>query len=203
MSILREWFGPCKDKIWRQLSAEIGADFVDGGLWRGNKVEAHVKEWTVTLDIYTVSSGHSHNYYTRMRAPFVNADGFRFLAYRHGIFTGLGKFLGMQDVAVGFPDFDRDFVIKGNDETRLRQFFSYEKIRSLLQAQPDVRFEVVDDEGFFGAEFPKGVDELRLQARGVIKDVNRLKQFFELFAVTLDQLCMMGSAYLNKPDVVL
>ncbi len=203
MSILRDLFGPSKDEIWRQLCAEIGANFVDGGFWRGNKVQAHVKQWTVTLDIYTVSSGRSHQQFTRMRAPYVNADGFRFLVYRCGVFTDLGKLLGMQDVEVGFPDFDRDFVIKGNDEARLRQFFSYEKIRSLLHAQADVRFEVVDDEGFFGAEFPKGVDELRLQARGVIKDMIRLKQFFELFAVTLDQLCMMGSAYLNDPDVVL
>ena len=203
MSILREWFGPSKDEIWRQLCSEIGADFVDGGFWRGNKVQSHVKQWTVTLDIYTVSSGHSHQHYTRMRAPYVNADGFRFLVYRRGVFTDLGKLLGMQDVEVGFPEFDGQFVLKGNDQARLRQFFSYEKIRSLLQAQPDVRFEVVDDEGFFGAEFPKGVDELRLQARGVIKDVNRLKQFFELFAATLDQLCMMGSAYLNEPDVLL
>ncbi len=201
MSVLRDWFGPSKDEIWRQLCTEVGADFVDGGFWRGNKVQSHVKQWTVTLDIFTVSSGHSHHHFTRLRAPYVNADGFRFLVYRRGVFSGLGKILGMQDVEIGFPDFDRDFVIKGNDQARLQQFFSYEKIRSLLQAQPDVRFEVVDDEGYFGAEFPQGVDELRLRTRGVIRDLSRLKQFFELFAVTLDQLCMMGSAYLNEPGV--
>jgi hypothetical protein len=26
------WFGPSKDEVWRQLSQEIGADFVDGSL---------------------------------------------------------------------------------------------------------------------------------------------------------------------------
>jgi len=203
MAILRAMFGPSKEEIWRQLSAEIGAQYVAGGFWRGDRVQARHKEWTVTLDIYTVSTGHAHVQYTRLRAPYVNADGFRFLVYRAGIFSELGRRLGMQDVEIGREDFDRDFVIKGNDEARLNWFFSNEKIRALLQAQPDVRFEVVDDEGWFGADFPQGVDELRFQVRGVIKDLDRLKQLFELFAATLDELCAMGSAYLNRPDVEL
>ncbi|MGA2263021.1 MAG: DUF3137 domain-containing protein [Acidobacteriota bacterium] len=203
MSILRELFGPSKDEIWRQLCSEIGASFVDGGFWHAKKVQARVKQWTVTLDIHTVSSGRSHQHFTRIRAPFVNADGFRFLVHRAGIFSELGKHLGMQDVEVGFPDFDRDFIIKGTDESHLRRFFASEKLRSLLQAQPSVRFEVLDDEGWFRADFPEGVDELRFQVRGVIKDTDRLKQLFELFAVSLDQLCSMGSAYQNRPDVEL
>ena len=31
------WFGPSKDEMWRQLSQEIGAEFVLGGLWDGSK----------------------------------------------------------------------------------------------------------------------------------------------------------------------
>ena len=27
------WFGPSKDEVWRQLSQEIGAEFVEGGFW--------------------------------------------------------------------------------------------------------------------------------------------------------------------------
>ena len=42
--------------MWRQLSEEIGAEFVEGGFWKGeSKVQAHVGPWTVTLDTYTVS----------------------------------------------------------------------------------------------------------------------------------------------------
>jgi hypothetical protein len=201
MAILRELFGPSKAEIWQQLSDRIGARFVDGGFWRGDRVEARVKEWTVTLDIYTVSTGHTHVNYTRMRAPFVNADGFRFLVYRAGLFSELGKRFGMQDIEIGRPEFDRDFVLKANDEAHLNWMLGNDRIRELLQAQPDVRFEVVDDEGWFGADFPDGVDELRFQVRGVIKDMALLKQLFELFAVTLDELCAMGSAYQRRPEV--
>jgi hypothetical protein len=57
MGMLRQIFGPSRDEVWRQLCNEIGADFVEGGFWKGNKVQARVKEWFVTLDTYTVSTG--------------------------------------------------------------------------------------------------------------------------------------------------
>ncbi|MBN1570112.1 MAG: hypothetical protein JXA73_19875 [Acidobacteria bacterium] len=118
MDILRKIFGPSQNEIWQQLCKEIGADFVEGGFWRGNKVQARVGEWTVTLDTYTVSTDKRHVTYTRMRAPYVNTDGFRFAVYRKNIFSGIGKFFGMQDIEVGDPEFDRDFILKANDETK-------------------------------------------------------------------------------------
>jgi len=36
---------------------------------------------------------------------------------------------------------------------------------------------------------------------GVIKDVERLKQLFELFAETLDHLCRIGSAYERAQEI--
>jgi hypothetical protein len=75
-------FGPSKDETWQRLAHEIDADFIDGGFWKGSKVQAHVGPWTVTLDTYTVHTGHAHFTYTRMRAPYVNPEGLRFTAYR-------------------------------------------------------------------------------------------------------------------------
>jgi hypothetical protein len=48
--------------------------------------------------------------------------------------------LGMQDVEVGMPEFDRDFIIKGNDEGKLRQLFANPKIRELIAGQKDIDF---------------------------------------------------------------
>jgi hypothetical protein len=38
---------------------------------------------------------------------------------------------------------------------------------------------------------------------GVIRDLDRLKTLYELFAETLNQLCLMGSAYEKDPQVEL
>jgi hypothetical protein len=197
------WFGPSKDEVWRQLSQEMGAEFVDGGFWKGSKVQVHVKPWTITLDTYSESSGESSVTYTRMRAPYINPEGFRFTIYRKGIFSALGKLLGMQDIEVGDPDFDEAFIIKGNDESKVVSLFSDTRIRQMIQDQPKIRLDVKDSEGWFGPTFPEDVDEVRFQIAGVIKDIERLKALFELFAAVLDQLCRIGSAYKQEPGVTL
>jgi len=203
MGMLRELFGPSKDEVWRQLSKEISADFIEGGFWRGSKIEASVKEWTVTLDTFVVSTGKTHITYTRMRAPYLNKDGFRFRIYRKGCFSELGKLLGMQDIEVGYPEFDDEFIIQGNDEKKLRLLFANPTIRRSIEAQPKISLEVRDDEGWFGAHFPEGVDELYFQVIGVIKEVERLKLLYELFAETLDHLCDIDSAYKDDPQIEL
>jgi hypothetical protein len=203
MSILKQLFGPFKDDIWRQLAEEIKADFVEGGFWKGSKVEASVNEWTITLDTYTVSTGKSQVTYTRMRAPYVNKDGFRFKIYRKGFFSELGKKLGMQDVEVGYPDFDDQFIIQGNDEYKLQFLFKNLNIRQLIEAQPNISLEVKDDEGWLTTRFPEGVDLLSFQVVGIIKDIERLKLLYELFAEILQQLYQIGSADKNDPNVVL
>ena len=197
------WFGPSKDEVWRELSQEIGAEFVEGGFWKGNKVQVHVEPWTITLDTYTVHTQHSHVTYTRMRAPYVNPEGFRFTIYRKGFFSDLGKLLGMQDIEVGDPDFDEAFIIKGNDEFKVVDLFANRQIRQLIQDQPTIRLDVKDSEGWFGPRFPEDADELHFQVVGVIKDLERLKGLFDLFAAVLDQLCRIGSAYKQEPGVTL
>jgi hypothetical protein len=204
MSILRKWFGPSKEEIWQQFCAQTGANMVEGDFWHGSKVEARHGEWTVTLDTYTVSTGKSSITYTRMRAPYVNPDGFTFAIYRKGVFSAVGKWLGMQDVSVGYSEFDEAFIIKGNNEWKLRRLFSNPKIRELISAQPEIRFSVNNlHGGIWGKRFPEGVDQLYFQVVGVIKDIDRLKLLYELFSETLDELCRMGSAYENDPEVKL
>lgn len=205
MSFLKSLFGPSREEMWRQLSDEVGGQFVDGGLWKGDKVEIEHGEWMITLDTYTVSSStgnsSSSTTYTRIRAPYVNPESFRFEIYRQSIFSPLGKLFGMQDIEVGDPEFDEAFIIKGNDEAKVRQLFANDRIRGLIHAQPRIHFSVVDDEGWFAAKYPDGVDCLKFHAVGVLKDVEQLKTLYWLFAETLNHLCEIGSAYENNPDV--
>jgi hypothetical protein len=199
--MLRKMFGPSRKEIWRQLSARIGAHHVEGDWWKTDKVEVKHGPWTVTLDTYVVSTGKATITYTRMRAPYVNPDGFRFTIYRRGFFSDIAKRFGMQDVEVGDAAFDEAFIIKGTDETRLRALFSDARLRDLVARQPAISLTVKDDEGWFGARFPDGVDELQFMVVGVIKDLERLTLLYDLFAEALDQLCRIGSAYETDPDV--
>jgi hypothetical protein len=176
------WFGSSNHQVLRQLSEEIGAEFVEGGFWKKGWVEAHVGPWTIALDSYTVSDEECNFIFTRMRAPYINPDDFRFTIYRKGCFSTLGKLLGMQDIDVGDPEFDEAFIIKGNNESKVRDLFANPKIRQIIQAQPEIWLAVGDGEGFCQ-------DVLYFEVSGVINDIERLKSLFDLFAAVLDQLC--------------
>jgi len=193
--LLGELFGPSRHEIWRQLASEIDANFVDGNFWNRSKIQASHAGWLITLE------EHGRYHHTRMRAPFLNPGGFRFTVYRKGVFTELGKYMGMQDVEVGHPDFDRDFVIKGTDETKLRQIFGNARIRELIAAQPRIHFEVKDADGIFERSLfaekpPEHLDllEFEIHSRPSIKEKDLLRLLFDLFAETLDELCRMGTA---------
>jgi hypothetical protein len=200
--LLRKLFGPSKAEIWSLLAQQIGAEFKGGGWGKGReRVEAQVGQWIVTLDTFTVSTGKSTVTFTRMRAPFVNGDGFRFTITRAGIFSPIARMLGFQDVELGDAAFDKAFVIKSSDEPRVRTFLADADLRAKLALQPSLTLSVLDDEGWFGTKFPEGVDELKFHTVGVIKDLVRLEQLFELFAATLARLCRIGSAYEDDPKI--
>src|SRR5688500_12040065 len=112
-------FGPSRREIWRQLSEQLGGEMHSS--WRGDKVQVAHDDWTLTLDTYVVMANNTPLYFTRMRAPFVNRSGFRFSVKRRNILTDLAAWLGAQDVEVGEPDFDQQFVVKSNNEARVRE----------------------------------------------------------------------------------
>ena len=199
--MLRGLFGPSKEEIWRQLCAEIGAQYVEGGFFREGKVKLSHRQWQITLDTYTIATGNSAMVFTRIRAPYVNRDGFRFRIYRKSVFSWLGRLFGAQDIQIGDRFFDEEFIIQGNPASAVVRLLSSAKIRELMQLQPDIHLEVKDDEGWFGDTFPEGVDELYFQTAGVVKDKDRLQRLFELFALVLDELCDMGSAYERSPGM--
>ncbi len=200
MHALRSLFGPSRKEVWKQLADKLQGEY-SHSFWKGDKIAVDVGQWTITLDTYTVSTGQSAIVYTRMRAPYVNPDQFRFTIHRAHLFSSLGRWLGMQDIPVHVQPFDKDFVIKSNDEEKIRLLLADPTIRELIAHQPRIRLAVKDDEGWFGADFPDGVDELYFEAAGVIKDPDLLYKLYELFAAVLDRLCRIGSAYEGHPGV--
>jgi len=203
MGLLRQVFGPSKEEIWSQLSREIGAEYQEGGFFKESKIVLSHREWEITLDTYTVHTDKVTIVYTRMRAPYVNRDGFRFNIYRKSAFSWLGKLFGVEDIEVGEAFFDEEFIIQGEPEILVRSLLNNSRIRQLIQDQKDIHFQVKDDDSWFKSRFPDGVDELYFEVADIIKDKQRLKNLFDLFTLVLDELCRLGSAYETDPNVKL
>ncbi len=194
-------FGTSKKEVWKQLSEEINAYYIEGSLFIGPRIEYEHKNWTIFLDTYTVSTGKSSTTYTRMRVPFINPNKFHFKIYRKGIVSNIGKALGMQDIEIGYDYFDNDYIIKGNDEILLRRLFQNHQMRNLIERQSSIVLEIKDNEGRFGPKFNDNESELYFIVTGVIKDKDRLKNLFDLFILVINELEMIGITVNQTPEV--
>ena len=158
-------------------------------------MEAWYENWMITLDTFTVDKV----VFTRIRAPYVNRDDFIFSIFRQHAGHKIGKIFGLKDIEVGYPDFDRDFVIQGSDQRKLEMMFANPDIRQLIGFQPKIKLELRRDAPLFAKKFPKGVNELYFHCSGILSDLDQLHDLYDLFALTLDHLCAIGTAYKDEP----
>jgi hypothetical protein len=175
MSTMKRLFRPSDVEIWRKLEQEANARFEKGDFWHRDKVEVRHGEWTITLDTYF--SAANKNEYTRLRAKLPMQADFRFLITREGVLSEIAKIFGAQDIQIGDTEFDKNFMIKGNNEQLIKQMLQNARIRELLLGQPEVHFALTPE------------NELLFAVPVIIKDLARLKHLFELFTETLEFLC--------------
>jgi hypothetical protein len=200
VNALQRFFGPVGEKTWRIFAERVGGHFVEGGFWKPSQVRIDHEKWTITLDRCVTGCV----VFTRMRAPFLSRDDFRFTIYRRRLFGALCELLGMETFESGAAEFDADFIIKSNyTSLQVRAFFSRERIRRLIERQPHIYLAVRDNDGRFGTRLPDRVDELYVRVPGVHIDVERLNMLFELFVEVLNQLCRLGSASADDPWITL
>lgn len=196
-------FGPSQNEIWAQLSEEVNGTFVKGSFFKGSRVEVFREPWTIYLDTFSVSTGKTTVMYTRMRAPFIDLHNLYFKIYKRGIFSEMGKFFGMQDIEVGYSEIDVDYIIKGNNETALKNLLASSRIRSLIKEQPRFHLEIKDSEGLFGPTLKQNERILYFQADRVITDVSLLKSLFDLVGEIIEELNRLGYASSERPSVQL
>lgn len=182
-----------KIEIWQKFADETGGHLTIEPRWQTPKLVIDFAHWQLTFDIYITEGVHG-NTLTRVRVPFINQRKFYFSLYHQDIFSEIGKLLGMQDIEIDYPEFDNSFVIKSNDKTTIKALLVRREICQLLLANPDLCFEIRDDEGYRGPTFPPTIDELYLYAVEVVADITRLRTFFQLCCQTLTQLSLIGVA---------
>ncbi len=190
-------FSKHQDAVWRQLEGDI----LDGR-WDGRPLRVQSPPFTVSLDIHAEVAGRGSSVVTRLRAAYVNLDGFRFGIVRRSLLADLASFFGGQGIEIGDEEFDREFVVRANSEQEVRRLLGDRALRSeILACERLHRLEVRDDEGWFGPEFPEGVDELYLEADGRVTDMPTLQRLYGVFSQVLRRLCELGSAYERDPMV--
>ena len=188
-------------ETWAEFCGRVDAAVAE--YVRAGRARVRHRGWCVTIDTNVVPAGAAAAVVTRMRAPFVGRGRFRFKLQRRDLFDALARRLRVHSSETGQSDFDREFVVRSENDEAVRRLFDSRDIRRLIQSQPSINLEARGGDGPFGASLPEGVDELVLRAPGFVTDAERLRRLFALFALTLERLCETGAACDDEPGVTL
>lgn len=169
--------GHNEDQVWAQVESDL-AQKPDLLLYRAILEQQHR---AVLLDIdIDLGGGFEGGFATTIfSARFPNPDGFRFAMHEESFFDDLGKFFGMQDVEIGYQDFDDRIIVKTNDEGRIRAMLADDHIRTMLQSLKEFIFEIVPPEDDTAGE--EGHATLELIIEEGITDPVRLREIYHLF----------------------
>lgn len=188
-----------REAAWESIRQE----FRKAGAWDGQVLRIRQGPFVITLDVHAFPTGYTSRVATRLRAAFINREGFHFRIRRHDLLSDLAAILGARDVQVGDPAFDRQFILKSSDPGQLLRLLGDPVLRGQMLTSAIQLVEVRPDEGWFGPEFPQGVDELYLEAPGRILVEPDIEILYEIFATLLNRLCHIGSAYEDDPHLTL
>jgi len=198
MGLLNKIFGSDKEDPLKQFAADLGGNYILGHFGDSNSTEVMYQNWMIIFDTYTFHTTAGNNSYQqvcmRVRASFIPRDYLRFKIFRKGLFSTIGKLFGAQDIIIGDPEFDKAFVIKGNDEAKIQHLFSSITLRDIILSHEYLHLEIMEKEGPCGDKIPEGINQLYYLVEGDFKDVDHLKSIYTLFGAFLDQLSKIGSA---------
>lgn len=112
---------------WQKTFSRL-ADRYGGRVERGAgfspwpRVEFRYRGHRVLVDMYSTGGKHPIHY-TQLRATWPEQRS-RCEVYPDSLMTRIGKFFGMQDIEIGSPQFDADYIIHGSDVGDVRRLLT-------------------------------------------------------------------------------
>jgi hypothetical protein len=173
---------PDTDQLWDELITDFKND--------PDPLEYHAvleqNDRRVILDIFNNHAvGFEAMSFTTFSSYIFGRDNFKFSIHKQCFTDGIGKFFGMQDILLGFRDFDERFVIKTNNENRTASIFANQSVRDVLLSLPDLSFEIVE----YNMEDADGkAPFLELKTEKAITDPFKLKEMYNAFFEVLKSI---------------
>jgi hypothetical protein len=161
-------------ETYRRAASRFSGRFIDGGLFGRPSFSFAHHDVRVMVDIFS-SGGKNARYYTQVHLAWPDSRA-RCEVYPERFSSRLGKFLGMSDLEIGSPEFDREFIITGS---------SADAVRELLT--PDVQLSIVGLRRMGIISYQRSDDiyvsisggKMLVKKLGYIREEARLVQYIE------------------------
>lgn len=153
-------------------------------------------QWSLVYTMHPSKQAGSEH--TTIEAAYTPADDFKFAIHPEKWTDGFSKMLGMQDIIIGHDEFDKSFIIKGNDEQRVKDLLSDAALRRLILDEPTTQLwaHCENTEKAPAAKALRGAANRSciMRVKGAVDDFERLKAFYNLKHRLLKSLQRIGAA---------
>lgn len=188
-------FDAVRDAIWAQVAAALGGAPPTGF----ESIRAETEGWVVVVEVHHELAYRNERLYTRIRAPFRDPAPFRFLIHHRSWVTDVARLLGMDELQVGDPPFDHEFVVRTTEAARTRRILADPAVRAALDGVPDLRVHLRDVAEWYATPLPANGDELAVEVpRRLLSEVE-VHRLFDAFASIMQALCRESPTY-REPD---
>jgi hypothetical protein len=166
-------------EIWHQ----INSDFISGSDLHNYQVSIQHEDRNIDLDILSSPGGSAEGGYdvTTLTSQLPAHTNFYFSIHPEDFLNKIGKLFGMEDVVLGYPEFDNNVIVKTNNAHRLKRIFAAPEVREVFQSLSGYSFRIhkhPEKEG----------DYLELMIQRSLINAGELKKVFDAFCHVLDFL---------------
>ena len=179
------------NQTFRRVAERFGGSAREGGLTARPSIRFIHQGAHVLVDIYS-TGGKNKRYYTQFHISYPDR-ALRCEIRPEGFINQIGKFFGMEDIQIGSPSFDPQYLISGNNQKTIRELLTFEvqsRINSLRQltAIKDI---------YIGIR----AGTLLVKKRGYLRDYTRLSRYIELCIDLYTDMAMResGIEFVDKP----
>ena len=207
---------PRQEEILKKLCDEIGADLIDAAitdrsdLWMsGDKIIVKDDMHSIVQN-FLITAGPvcplHYKWSTQVSTPYLTNDYFWFRISCKGMLSSFSNLFAKKNIEVRNPAIDREFIITGNDEKKVRRFFNNPKIKQLTldlnKNRAGWNLEIIKAGSLHG-KLSERIYALRfMEDIDIIGEVERIKSLLVLFKEMRDQLLIMDSADTDHPNIV-
>jgi len=121
-----------EETVWKRITSDLNKD--------SSPLEYHVliyhdvKKVQLDIDIDPGGGFESGFESTTLSAVVPDLHEFKFSIHHEDLIDMVGKLFGMQDIIIGYPEFDDKLIIKTNDAVKIKNIFSDKKTRQIFQS---------------------------------------------------------------------
>ncbi|MBI3882987.1 MAG: hypothetical protein HY305_01890 [Sphingobacteriales bacterium] len=133
--------GDSEEMIWQKVAADLNQDTLPMEYHR--VLYQDVRKIMLDIDVDLGGGFESGDESTSLTAVIPQINNFRFALYHEAFIDKLYKMLGMEDVVIGYPEFDKQLIVKTNDAIKAKAIFIDTNVRQVFQSLHNFTLHIV------------------------------------------------------------